>query len=111
MSESESPQHPSSGRSRRQRQRTFHSQSADRERDFDSDLGLSPPNSASSAILAAPFDPDHNDDGDLGLDEGEQDEGGEDDEAVHFCLLAEFDIDTGATLADQYPHPTGTDEQ
>jgi hypothetical protein len=32
-------------------------------------------------------------------------------EAVHFCLLAEFDIDAGATLTDQYPHPTGTDEQ
>jgi hypothetical protein len=32
-------------------------------------------------------------------------------EAVHFCLLAEFDIDAGATLSDQYPHPTGTDEQ
>lgn len=33
------------------------------------------------------------------------------DEAVHFCLLAEFDIDAGATLAHQYPYPTGTDEQ
>jgi hypothetical protein len=32
-------------------------------------------------------------------------------EAVQFCLLAEFDIDAGATLTDQYPHPTGTDEQ
>lgn len=30
---------------------------------------------------------------------------------VHFCLLAEFDIDAGATLAHQYPYPTGTDEQ
>ena len=35
----------------------------------------------------------------------------EEDEAVHFCLLAEFDIDAGATLAHQYPYPTGTDEQ
>lgn len=33
------------------------------------------------------------------------------DDAVHFCLLAEFDIDAGATLAHQYPYPTGTDEQ
>jgi len=32
-------------------------------------------------------------------------------DAVHFCLLAEFDIDLGATLAHQYPYPTGTDEQ
>ncbi|WWC70797.1 uncharacterized protein I206_104749 [Kwoniella pini CBS 10737] len=32
------------------------------------------------------------------------------EEAVHFCLLAEFDIDAGATLAHQYPYPTGTDE-
>ncbi|EIW66750.1 hypothetical protein TREMEDRAFT_45583 [Tremella mesenterica DSM 1558] len=31
-------------------------------------------------------------------------------EAVHFCLLAEFDIDAGATLTHQYPYPTGTDE-
>ena len=46
----------------------------------------------------------------LGLDidlEMEELEG----ESVHFCLLAEFDIDAGATLTDQYPHPTGTDEQ
>ena len=37
---------------------------------------------------------------------------GQDDflDAVHFCLLAEFDIDAGATLAYQYPYPTGTDE-
>ncbi len=33
------------------------------------------------------------------------------DEAVKFVLLAEFDIDQGATLAYQYPFPTGTDEQ
>ena len=33
------------------------------------------------------------------------------EEAVHFCLLAEFDVDAGATLAHQYPYPTGTDEQ
>ncbi|ORX40101.1 docking domain of Afi1 for Arf3 in vesicle trafficking-domain-containing protein [Kockovaella imperatae] len=32
------------------------------------------------------------------------------EDAVHFCLLAEFDIDAGATLAHQYPYPTGTDE-
>lgn len=30
---------------------------------------------------------------------------------VHLCLLAEFDIDAGATLSHQYPYPTGTDEQ
>ncbi|WVQ65758.1 uncharacterized protein L199_003936 [Kwoniella botswanensis] len=35
---------------------------------------------------------------------------GNEEEAVHFCLLAEFDIDAGATLAHQYPYPTGTDE-
>ncbi|WVW84697.1 hypothetical protein I302_106731 [Kwoniella bestiolae CBS 10118] len=35
---------------------------------------------------------------------------GDEEEAVHFCLLAEFDIDAGATLAHQYPYPTGTDE-
>ena len=40
----------------------------------------------------------------------EPDVGGSED-AVHFCLLAEFDIDAGATLAHQYPYPTGTDEQ
>ncbi|KAL7423106.1 hypothetical protein Q5752_002405 [Cryptotrichosporon argae] len=34
----------------------------------------------------------------------------EEAEAVHYCLLAEFDIDAGATLAHQYPFPTGTDE-
>ena len=34
----------------------------------------------------------------------------ESEEAVHFVLLAEFDIDAGATLAHQYPYPTGTDE-
>ena len=33
------------------------------------------------------------------------------EDPVHFCLLAEFDIDAGATLAHQYPYPTGTDEQ
>lgn len=33
------------------------------------------------------------------------------EQAVYFCMLAEFDIDTGATLAHQYPYPTGTDEQ
>lgn len=32
------------------------------------------------------------------------------EDAVHFVLLAEFDIDAGATLAHQYPYPTGTDE-
>ena len=35
----------------------------------------------------------------------------EQEDAVHYCLLAEFDIDAGATLAYQYPYPTGTDEQ
>ncbi|KAE8540973.1 hypothetical protein D1P53_002326 [Cryptococcus gattii VGV] len=44
---------------------------------------------------------------DMGL-EGTIDAPNED--AVHFCLLAEFDIDAGATLAHQYPYPTGTDE-
>jgi hypothetical protein len=33
------------------------------------------------------------------------------EDAVHFVLLAEFDIDAGATLTHQYPYPTGTDEQ
>jgi hypothetical protein len=33
------------------------------------------------------------------------------EDACHLCLLAEFDIDQGATLAYQYPYPTGTDEQ
>lgn len=30
---------------------------------------------------------------------------------VKHVLLAEFDIDQGATLSLQYPFPTGTDEQ
>jgi len=47
-------------------------------------------------------------DKEMEVDEMELEIGGE---AVHFCLLAEFDIDAGATLTDQYPHPTGTDEQ
>ncbi|TIA89440.1 hypothetical protein E3P99_02080 [Wallemia hederae] len=29
---------------------------------------------------------------------------------VAYCLLAEFDIDQGSTLSQQYPYPTGTDE-
>ncbi|EIM21636.1 spindle pole body interacting protein [Wallemia mellicola CBS 633.66] len=29
---------------------------------------------------------------------------------VAYCLLAEFDIDQGSTLSQQYPFPTGTDE-
>ena len=33
------------------------------------------------------------------------------EEPVKFVLLAEFDIDQGATLTHQYPFPTGTDEQ
>lgn len=33
------------------------------------------------------------------------------EEPIKFVLLAEFDIDQGATLAYQYPYPTGTDEQ
>ena len=41
-----------------------------------------------------------------------EDEIGEgEDEAVHFVLLAEFDIDLGSTISQQYPYPTGTDEQ
>lgn len=43
--------------------------------------------------------------------DGTVDDGPPKEEAVHFCLLAEFDIDAGATLAHQYPYPTGTDEQ
>lgn len=46
---------------------------------------------------------------DLGDDEEEIGEG--EDEAVHFVLLAEFDIDLGSTISQQYPYPTGTDEQ
>ncbi|OCF42058.1 hypothetical protein I317_04145 [Kwoniella heveanensis CBS 569] len=61
------------------------------ERDFESELGH-----------------------DLTQDTIELDAGGvggvDEEEAVHFCLLAEFDIDAGATLAYQYPYPTGTDE-
>ncbi|KAK4689547.1 hypothetical protein P7C73_g555, partial [Tremellales sp. Uapishka_1] len=45
------------------------------------------------------------------LYDSEPDEVPEVEDAVHFCLLAEFDIDAGATLAHQYPYPTGTDEQ
>lgn len=41
----------------------------------------------------------------------EEDASEDKEDAVHFCLLAEFDIDAGATLAHQYPYPTGTDEQ
>ncbi len=43
--------------------------------------------------------------------EDDAEPGIEQEDAVHFCLLAEFDIDAGATLAYQYPYPTGTDEQ
>ncbi|KAK8858558.1 hypothetical protein IAR55_002787 [Kwoniella newhampshirensis] len=60
------------------------------ERDFESELGNTP----------LPDDVDLD-----GTGGAEQEE-----EAVHFCLLAEFDIDAGATLAYQYPYPTGTDE-
>jgi hypothetical protein len=42
---------------------------------------------------------------------GEEDDLGDVGDAVHFVLLAEFDIDQGSTLAYQYPYPTGTDEQ
>lgn len=84
-------------------QRTFTST----ERDFDSELGIDDVPGASGARGGG---------GDAGgqISSGSkmvtrEDEGM--DEAVHFCLLAEFDIDAGATLADQYPHPTGTDEQ
>lgn len=45
---------------------------------------------------------------------GLQDEDEEEEEQEDMCaftLLAEFDIDAGATMAYQYPHPTGTDEQ
>lgn len=45
-------------------------------------------------------------------DEEDDNEIGEgEDEAVHFVLLAEFDIDLGSTISQQYPYPTGTDEQ
>lgn len=46
---------------------------------------------------------------DAELDMGDGQSASED--AVHFVLLAEFDIDSGATLSVQYPYPTGTDEQ
>lgn len=42
---------------------------------------------------------------------GEEDDLEDVGDAVHFVLLAEFDIDQGSTLAYQYPYPTGTDEQ
>ncbi|WVR06325.1 hypothetical protein IAU60_003356 [Kwoniella sp. DSM 27419] len=64
---------------------------ASTERDFESELGH-----------------------DLGVGPSAEYEAAEEEnnqeEAVHFCLLAEFDIDAGATLAYQYPYPTGTDE-
>ncbi|WRT67755.1 uncharacterized protein IL334_004727 [Kwoniella shivajii] len=69
------------------------------ERDFDSDLthDFGDPNFDIDGI------------GTTGAEAGLGDTGTE-EEAVHFCLLAEFDIDAGATLAHQYPYPTGTDE-
>lgn len=45
------------------------------------------------------------------LDRERDDNNGTEDEAVHFVLLAEFDIDLGSTISQQYPYPTGTDEQ
>jgi hypothetical protein len=30
---------------------------------------------------------------------------------VSYVLVAEFDIDKGAVIAQQYPHKTGVDEQ
>jgi hypothetical protein len=36
---------------------------------------------------------------------------GDEEDFVKHVLLAEFDIDQGATLSLQYPSPTGTDEQ
>lgn len=114
---SESPQQtqqPTSGRS----QRTSQSTDRDRDRDFDSDLGLSPGPSHASAVggavsgsLTTPFESGLDDQVGEGMEKERGMSSEEEDEAVHFCLLAEFDIDTGATLADQYPHPTGTDEQ
>lgn len=83
-----------------QSQRTFNST----DRDFDSELGLAPPGSDVGAGPSG-LNPSGIELGDVNAAIGEA------DEAVHFCLLAEFDIDAGATLADQYPHPTGTDEQ
>jgi hypothetical protein len=50
----------------------------------------------------------------LALLDGTEDEdggGSHGEDSVHFVLLAEFDIDAGATLSHQYPYPTGTDEQ
>lgn len=67
------------------------------ERDFDSELGL----------IGDAGDIDYDGQGDITVEEAE----GRQEDAVHFCLLAEFDIDAGATLAHQYPYPTGTDEQ
>ncbi|RSH89393.1 hypothetical protein EHS25_002505 [Saitozyma podzolica] len=49
----------------------------------------------------------------LALLDGTEDEdggGSHGEDSVHFVLLAEFDIDAGATLSHQYPYPTGTDE-
>ncbi|WWC88583.1 uncharacterized protein L201_003495 [Kwoniella dendrophila CBS 6074] len=63
------------------------------ERDFDSDL-------THDLGIDSTFDLD----GNIGNSNNN------DEESVHFCLLAEFDIDAGATLAHQYPYPTGTDE-
>jgi hypothetical protein len=37
--------------------------------------------------------------------------GGDQEDLIRKVLLAEFDIDQGATLSLQYPSPTGTDEQ
>ena len=45
------------------------------------------------------------------IDLDAHDEHVEGEEGVHFVLLAEFDIDAGATLSHQYPYPTGTEEQ
>jgi hypothetical protein len=50
-------------------------------------------------------------DAELALDADEVADEGIKNDAIHFVLLAEFDIDAGATLAHQYPYPTGTDEQ
>jgi hypothetical protein len=72
--------------------RTFASVSVDRYRDYASEMGATGYEAFGDA--------------DMGMNMA--DDAGE---AVHFCLLAEFDIDAGATLSDQYPHPTGTDEQ
>lgn len=88
-----------------------------RKGDFDADLGLAPPFTSDQTQNQNQHDAQSLKSVNVGGELEQQQQQLEveqqevQDEAVHFCLLAEFDIDMGATLADQYPHPTGTDEQ